>query len=125
MSLHHWRKFQMGYVWKPITTQSEIQMSACEYKDIAELSYFGFHIHGTFNHDDKTDGKPKERGQNFVFVPTQDEIESIYKRELVAHDSPHVMQQRSYQYLIKQRRIPKQNDHGIQHHQSFRQVFGF
>ncbi|CAF2545866.1 unnamed protein product [Rotaria sp. Silwood2] len=133
MSVHHWDESPIGRWTLRIETRKpkneESMKSAFEYGDTAELSYFGLRIYGSKNLDEKNNDKSIKRDHKSAFVPTYNQIESIYKRELVARESPKIMQKRDYQNLIKQRQLRKQNENQVRQDQSyfglFRRMFGF
>ncbi|CAF4662662.1 unnamed protein product, partial [Rotaria magnacalcarata] len=57
-------------------------------------------------------------------VPTQRELEWIYKRELSIRQSPNVMQKRDYQNVMNERQVSKENSEQSLF-SSFRKTFGF
>ncbi|CAF1145419.1 unnamed protein product [Rotaria sordida] len=134
MSVHCWGESPIGRWTLRMETRDpenkESIKSALEYGDVGELSYFGLRIYGSNNPDDQNHEKSMKREHRFSFVPTQNDIELIYKREFAARTSPNIMQKRHYQNFIKQRQIQKQQEKNkIQQDRSyfgfFRRMFGF
>ena len=128
MSVHHWGESPIGrWILRMETRQPqniESQISISDFVETGELNYFGLRIYGTNNHDDKNYvDELTKREKRFAFIPTPDEIESIYKRELAARESPNVIQKRNYQHLMKQRQLRKQNEKLNKRNQSYFELF--
>ena len=133
MSVHNWGEDPIGR-WTlrmktrlPQTTKSI--KSVLAYERSSELSYFGLRIYGS-NDPDKKDVSPgKKRGRNYAFVPSEDEIHSIFQRELQMRNSPSIMQKSDYDKLLEERRQLKQKRNEIDQDPSFfghfRRVFKF
>ncbi|CAF4594129.1 unnamed protein product [Rotaria sp. Silwood1] len=133
MSVHHWGESPVGRWTLRIETRKptneESMQSALNYGDTGELKYFGLRIYGSYDLNDKNHARSIKREHKFAFIPTQREIELIYKRESAARESPNIMQKRHHQNLIKQRQLRKQNENEAPQHKSyfelFRRTFGF
>jgi hypothetical protein len=131
MSVHHWGEYPIGrWTLRMETRESHNKdsiKSAMTYKGPSELSYFGLRIYGSNDPDKKNDVQREKRNRNLAFTPTENEIHSIYKRELAIRQSPHVIEKRNYDQLLKERQLRKQNeieqDESVFQH--FRRVFGF
>jgi subtilisin-like proprotein convertase family protein len=135
ISAHHWGESVIGRWILRIETRKpenpESERSAANNEDLGELGHFGLRFFGTHRPEDKTNQEQAKRSQSNAFVPTQREIESIYKRELSVRETPNVVQKRDYQNLMKERRIHQQNgdENLVEEHRSvfglFRRAFGF
>ncbi len=126
MSVHKWGESPIGRWTLRIETRTpqnrESKKSAIN-NDVGELSYFGLRLYGTYTSNDKQNKMNKRQDSN-AFIPTQNEIEWIYKRELSIRESPNVMQKRDFQELINKRQRPVDNSNQNLF-STFRKAFGF
>jgi hypothetical protein len=130
---HNWDEPPEGRWTLRIETRrlhdSQSEGSSLTTKDLGELSHFGLRIYGSYDPVEKKDSQKEKRNKNYAFIPTQSEIESIYKRELAARESPNIMQKRDYQNLLKEKQLRKKQDQIVKKDQSIfalvRQFFGF
>lgn len=64
-----------------------------------------------------------------AYVPTQNEIDAIYKKEFEKRESPNVMQKRTSDNLLKQRQAEQQKKkkglEGTTFAEVVRRIFGF
>ncbi|CAF2449551.1 unnamed protein product [Rotaria sp. Silwood2] len=126
MSVHKWGESPIGRWTLRIETrapQSDGSMRSAIEDSTGELNYFGLRLYGSYSSNDEKNNIQKRQESN-AFVPTQSELEWIYKRELSIRESPNVMQKREYQSLINERQRRKENsDQSL--FSSFRRTFGF
>jgi subtilisin-like proprotein convertase family protein len=126
LSVHKWGESPIGRWTLRIETRTpqnrESKKSAIN-NDIGELSYFGLRLYGSYTSNDNKNNVNKRQESN-AFVPTQGEIEWIYKRELSIRESPNVMQKRDYQNLVDKRQRPTE-DTNKSLFSTFRKAFGF
>ncbi len=106
---------------EPQTMKS--RKSASTYDGESELSHFGLRIFGAYDPNEKIDIEREKRNQKLAFVPTQNQIETIYKRELAERESPNLMQKRDYENLRKERQLEKQKKSVTGNNQSFFELF--
>jgi subtilisin-like proprotein convertase family protein len=131
MSVHHWGESPIGRWTLRMETrepqQSKSKKTATE--DTGELSHFGLRLFGSNDPDKKNNLGREKRNENIAYVPTQNELQSVYKRELAMRESPHIMKKRDYENLEKQRQVQNQKKSEIQEDQSifglFRRAFHF
>ena len=126
MSVHKWGESPVGRWTLRIETRApqnyESKKSAMN-GDFGEMTYFGLRLFGSYLPNSEENDVPKRR-ESQTFIPTQHELEWIYKRELSIRQSPNVMQKRDYQNLINERHHRKENsDESL--FSKFRRVFGF
>ncbi len=130
---HNWDEHPEGRWTLRVETRrshdSQLEDLSLTTKDLGELSHFGLRIYGSYDPVEKKDGQKEKRNQNYAFTPTQSEIESIYKRELIARESSNVMQKRDYQNLLRERQLRKKQDQIVKKDPSIfaliRGFFGF
>ncbi|CAF3652985.1 unnamed protein product [Rotaria sordida] len=126
MSAHKWGESPIGRWTLRIETrtpQNDGSMKSAMEDGTGELSYFGLRLYGTYSTNDEKNNIQKRQESN-AFLPTQSELEWIYKRELSIRESPNVMQKRDYQNLINERQRRKENsDQSL--FSTFRKTFGF
>lgn len=133
MSVHNWGEDPIGRWTLRMETrlpQTEDSInSAFSYEGRSELSYLGLRIYGSNDPGEKDLPLGTRRQQNHAFVPSQEDIHSIYQRELQLRNSPSIMQKRDYEKLLQERRALKQKRDEIDQDQSmfghFRRVFHF
>ncbi|CAF0883079.1 unnamed protein product [Adineta steineri] len=108
---HNWDEHPVGR-WtlrvetrKPQTSESE--QSAMLYRDIGALNHFSLRIFGSHQRENKKEDQHAKRKNAFAYVPTQDEIESMYEREFAVRKSPNVMLKRNYHKLSEEQEIEK------------------
>jgi subtilisin-like proprotein convertase family protein len=126
MSVHKWGESPIGRWTLRIETRTpqnrESEKSAIT-NDSGELIYFGLRLFGSYSSNDNKNNKQKRQESN-AFIPTANELEWIYKRELSIRQSPNVMQKRDYQNVINERQRRKENsDESL--FSTFRRTFGF
>lgn len=132
LSVHNWGEDPVGR-WKlrleTLKPQNmEAKRSSMLYGEASELGHFGLRLYGTHNPDEKNTVEREKRQRRDAFVPTQRDLESIYKREIAARNSPHVMQKRDYQNLLNARSVsqPMANENqDLSFFGLFRRAFGF
>ncbi|CAF3367974.1 unnamed protein product [Rotaria sp. Silwood1] len=126
MSAHKWGESPIGRWTLRIETrtpQNDGSMKSAIDDDTGELNYFGLRLYGSYSSNDEKNNIQKRQESN-AFIPTHNELEWIYKRELSIRESPNVMQKRDYQNLINERQRPKENsDQSL--FSTFRKTFGF
>jgi subtilisin-like proprotein convertase family protein len=127
MSVHKWGESPIGRWTLRIETRTpqnrESERSAIT-NDLGELSYFGLRLYGSYSSNNEQKTNIQKRQESNAFIPTEEELEWIYKRELSIRQSPNVMQKRDYQNLINERQRRKENsDQSL--FSIFRQKFGF
>ncbi len=126
MSVHKWGEHPIGRWTLRVETRTpqnhESERTANE-NDSGELIYFGLRLFGSYSSNNEK-LKLQKRQETNSFIPTNQEIEWIYKRELSIRDSPNVMQKRDYQNLINERQRRKDtSDQSL--FSTFRKKFGF
>jgi subtilisin-like proprotein convertase family protein len=125
MSVHKWGESPIGRWTLRIETRvpqnRESKKSAIN-RDSGELSYFGLRLYGSYTSNDNKHENQKRQASN-AFIPTEQELEWIYKRELSIRETPNVMEKRDYQNLIDERQRRKENpDQSL--FSTFRRAFG-
>jgi len=126
MSVHKWGENPIGRWTLRVETRTpqtrDSRRTALE-NDSGELIYFGLRLLGSYTStNEKT--KFQKRQESNSFIPSEQEIEWIYKRELSIRDSPHVMEKRDYQNFINERQRRKEDsDQSL--FSIFRKKFGF
>jgi subtilisin-like proprotein convertase family protein len=126
MSVHKWGESPIGRWTLRIETRTpqtqDSKRTAFKY-DSGELIYFGLRLFGSYTSNNDKINLQKRQELN-AFVPSQKEIEWIYKRELSIRQSPNVMQKREYQNILNEKQRPKDNsDQSL--FSIFRKRFGF
>ena len=126
MTVHKWGESPVGRWILRVETRTpqtrESRRTAVE-NEAGELSYFGLRLFGSYAGNNGT-GQYQKRQETNSFVPSEREIEWIYKRELSIRESPKVMQKRDYQNLINEREQRVENvDQSL--FSTFRKKFGF
>lgn len=126
MTVHKWGESPLGrWILRVETRSPQTRESrrTAEENEVGELSYFGLRLFGSYTGNNGTDQHQKRQESN-SFVPSEREIEWIYKRELSIRDSPKVMQKRDYQNLLNEReqRIDTPDQSLFS---TFRKKFGF
>jgi proprotein convertase P-domain-containing protein len=126
MSVHKWGETPIGRWTLRVETRTpktrESERTAMK-NDPGELIYFGLRLYGSYTSNNEKSSLQKRQESN-AFVPTEEEIKWIYKRELSIRESPNVMQKRDYQNLIDKRQHLKDNsDQSL--FSTFRKKFGF
>ena len=105
MSVHKWGESPLGRWTLRIETRqpqkAESKRSAAK-NPAGELIYFGLRLYGSYS-SSANSTKHQKRQETNAFVPNEQELEWIYKRELSIRDSPNVMQKRDYVSLINKR----------------------
>ncbi|CAF3726887.1 unnamed protein product [Rotaria socialis] len=126
MSAHKWGESPIGRWTLRMETrspQNEGSIKSGSFDDTGEISYFGLRLYGSYASHGEKNNIQKRQDSN-AFVPTQRELEWIYKRELSIRQSPNVMQKRDYQNVMDERQAPKENSQQSLF-SSFRKTFGF
>ncbi len=126
MSVHKWGESPIGRWTLRIETrtpQTRESKRTAIINNSGELTYFGLRLYGSYTSNDEKSNIQKRQDSN-AFVPRQQELEWIYKRELSRRQSPNVMQKRDYQNLINERQRRKEtSDQSL--FSTFRKSFGF
>ncbi len=126
MSVHKWGETPIGRWTLRIETrtpQTRESRKTSIKNDLGELIYFGLRLYGSYTSNNGKNNFQKRQETN-SFVPSESEIEWIYKRELSIRESPNVMQKRDYQNLINERQRRKDtSDQSL--FSTFRKKFGF
>ncbi|CAF3842179.1 unnamed protein product [Rotaria magnacalcarata] len=126
MSAHKWGESPIGRWTLRMETrspQNEGSIKSASLDDTGEISYFGLRLYGSYASHEEKNNIQKRQDSN-AFVPTQRELEWIYKRELSIRQSPNVMQKRDYQNVMNERQVSKENSEQSLF-SSFRKTFGF
>lgn len=134
MTVHNWGESPIGSWILRVETREpqnkKSMKSASKHGDTGELIHFGLRIYGSSDLDGQNTGEMSQRSkQSYAFVPTSDEITSIYKHELAAREAPKIMQKRAYENLIKRKQVRKKNENESPIDKSlfgiFRRTFNF
>ncbi|CAF0789709.1 unnamed protein product [Adineta steineri] len=126
MSVHKWGESPIGRWTLRVETRTpqnhDAEKSATR-NDAGELNYFGLRLFGSYISDDSKNNMQKRKASE-AFVPSSNELEWIYKRELSIRQSPNVMQKRDYQNLVDERQRRREtSDESL--FSIFRKKFGF
>jgi subtilisin-like proprotein convertase family protein len=132
LSNHNWGENPIGR-WKlrveTLAPQNiESKRSAMSYGRASEVGHFGLRMYGSNDPNDKNTVEQEKRQQKFAFVPSQSDLETIYKREMAARASVNILQKRDHQNLFNSRQVSSQVTNENQDHSFFgifRRAFDF
>lgn len=126
MSVHKWGESPIGRWTLRIETrtpQNDLSKLSSMTGDTGELVYFGLRLYGSYSSNEDKNNIQKRHESN-AFIPTQQELEWIYKRELSIRQSPNVMAKREHQNILHEKQSNKEDlDQSLL--SKFRKKFGF
>ena len=133
LSVHHWGEYPIGRWILRMETRIpqtiDSTRSALIYEGRSELGHFGLRIYGSNDLEETDVLREKERTQTKAFMPSEGEIDSIYRREFHLRTASTVMHKRDYEKLRNERQLLKEQRSEIEQDNSvfgyFRRIFHF
>ena len=124
-SVHHWGESPIGQWTLRVETrrpQTRESLKSAKEEPTGALKHFGLLFYGSFAEEET---KHRPGSNTFAFTPNDDELRTIYNLELSLRQSPHLMQKRDYQNLLKERQVREETRENSSRFERFRKFFTF